>query len=87
MVWNVFVQLPLNSTLTSYMDTILPQIAAVKGIALLTVEPMAGLAAVTTDSVRQLAKYITQYQKVINLDRTAKACQYKIFDNDPYGYR
>ena len=62
------------------MDTILPQIAAVKGIALLTVEPMAGLAAVTTDSVQLLAKYITQYQKVIYLDRTANACQYKIFN-------
>ena len=64
-IWNVFMSLPMNATMTDYIQTVLPQIAAVRGVVLLSVEPDRGLAAVTTDAINQLASYITQYEKVI----------------------
>ena len=66
-VWNVFVTIPLNSTTDGYLQQTLPQIAAAQAICLLTVEPMAGLSAVTPSAVQELATYINQYQKVQSL--------------------
>lgn len=63
-IWNVFISLPMNATITGYMETVVPQIAAIRGIVLLSVEPDQGLAAVTTTAVQQLADYITKYEKV-----------------------
>ena len=63
-IWNVFISLPMNATITGYMETVVPQIAAIRGIVLLSVEPDQGLAAVTTTAVQQLADYITRYEKV-----------------------
>ena len=57
--------LPLNATTTAYLQDILPQVAAINAIVLLTVEPDQGLSAVTTEAVQELAEYITTYEQVI----------------------
>lgn len=63
-IFNVFVSLPMNSTMLAYMQSVVPQIAAARAIVLLTVEPDQGFAAVTSSSVQSLASYITQYEQV-----------------------
>ena len=63
-VFNVFVSIPLNGTTTTYLQQILPQIAAANAICLLSVEPDQGLSAVTTSAVQELASYIMEYEQV-----------------------
>ena len=65
-VYNVFVSIPLNATTSSYLDQVLPEIAAANAVVLLTVEPDQGLAAVTGTAISGLATYILEYQQVMD---------------------
>ena len=62
--FNVFVTLPLDTNSTKILETTLPQLAQMKALVLLTVEPTQGLHAVTYATIGTLGYYIKQAQLV-----------------------
>ena len=62
--FNVFCTLPLDVNSTNILTNALPQLAAMKALVLLTVEPTQGLHKVTYDTIGQLGYYIKQAQLV-----------------------
>ena len=66
--FNVFTTLPLDANYTMILNTALHQMAEMKALVLLTVEPADGLSAVTYDAIGVLAGYIKQAQLVISLN-------------------
>lgn len=62
--WVVFVELPLTDREVSKLKAVLPRIAALNGIAILTAEPMRGLgaAALSDEQVLELAALIRKYE-------------------------
>ncbi|KAK9786491.1 hypothetical protein WJX73_000886 [Symbiochloris irregularis] len=61
-VWNIYVTLPMDGNSTTVLNTALPQLAAIKALVHLTVEPQSGLAAVTYPAIGKLAYYIKNAQ-------------------------
>lgn len=62
--YNVFTTLPLDANSTQRLDIALPQLAEMKALVLLTVEPNEGLSAVTYAEIGKLGYYIKQAQLV-----------------------
>jgi hypothetical protein len=60
-VWVQFVSFPLDPAQRANLDGFVEQVAAVGGIALLTLEPHAGLGTVTPDAAAELAEVLNGY--------------------------
>jgi hypothetical protein len=60
-VWVQFVAFPLEPAGRENLDAFVEQVAAVDGIGLVTLEPHAGLEAVTPDAARELADVLAGY--------------------------
>ena len=60
-VWVQFASFPLDPALRANLDAFVEQVAAVHGIALLTLEPHAGLGAVTPEAAAELAEVLNGY--------------------------
>jgi hypothetical protein len=62
--WVLFVELPLNEREVSKLEAVLPQIARLNGIAILTAEPMQGLgpAVLPEEQLLQLAAIIRRHE-------------------------
>ena len=60
-VWVQFVSFPLDPAQRANLDAFVEQVAAVDGIALLTLEPHAGLGAVTPEAAAELAEALNGY--------------------------
>ena len=63
-VYDVFVPFPLDLNATEYFELVLPQIASLGAIAMLTIQPFGGFQTVTDSALSQLTDYITQYSQV-----------------------
>lgn len=63
-VFNVYTTLPMDGNSTTVLNTALPQLAAMKALVHLTVEPQDGLSAVTYQAIGTLAYYIKNAQLV-----------------------
>lgn len=63
-VFNVYTTLPMDGNSTTVINTALPQLAAMKALVHLTVEPQDGLSAVTYQAIGKLAYYIKNAQLV-----------------------
>lgn len=63
-IFNIFVPLPLTTDARAYLQSVIPQLTAIKAQAMLTIQPTEGLAAVSEGSIRELADYIKQAERV-----------------------
>ena len=60
--YNLYVNFPLGDSDKGFLTWVLPQIAALNGIALITVEPWGGLDSCTEQAASDLANLIHQYE-------------------------
>ena len=63
-VFNVFTTLPVDDNSTKILNLALPQLAELKALVFLTIEPSYGLSRVTYAEINKLAFYIKQAQLV-----------------------
>lgn len=62
--FNVFVTLPLDYNSTKILNLAMPQLARIKALVLITIEPKEGLHKVTYATIGTLGWYIKQAQLV-----------------------
>ena len=60
--YNLYVNFPLGDNDKGLLNYVLPQIAAINGIAFITVEPWGGLDSCTQQAAADLADLIHQYE-------------------------